>query len=131
MIRHKWKSAQGRLHQRSASKENRAEGVRLEIELASASWEELERAIEAAPREEIQIDWEESWTLFLKPASQGISENRLLVAHPEEGRWVATCVLSLDSWERLQQNLRNGEVEFHRLGGLHFLSNLEMVWKKD
>ena len=85
-----------------------------------------------APGSELQMEIHEGLTIFLKRApSASISEIKLLLAKPEVEKVVLTVVLDeageagLKSW----MGQPHGEIEFHRLSRLHFLSNLEMVWK--
>ncbi len=118
-----WKSEQFRL-----TGEIKEASPRVEVELEESCWQEVESWIRAGTQGELHLELGESLGIFLKVLPQA-REVRLLLARPEPERRVATVVLGPFSVVDLVASLERRFVEFHRLGRLHFLSNLEMVWK--
>jgi hypothetical protein len=84
--------------------------------------------IAGADSSELQVSVGDALAVFIR-VSKSASESRILVARPERDRLVCTCVLAPSAFQALLSAMPEKNVEFHRLGRLHFLSNLEMVWK--
>jgi hypothetical protein len=123
-----WNPEQFRWSSTVIPSEHRSDRVRIDAVPGNAHWLELEQALDKLGPAELQISIGESLAVFIRIAAAA-SESRILVARPESERLVCTCALSPAGFEALREAVAEKNVQFHRLGRLHFLSNLEMVWK--
>jgi hypothetical protein len=123
-----WNPEQFRWNSTVIPSEHRSDRVRIEALLGEPLWADLDQALANLGSAELQISVAETLSVFLRIAASA-SENRILVARPEPDRLVCTCALSPGGFQALRAAVAEKNVEFHRLGRLHFLSNLEMVWK--
>jgi len=108
---------------------------RLELSIDQKLFTEIRASLSSlAPQSmsEVQIEVDEGLVLFLKLApTAGAAETKVLLARPEVDRHVVTVVMDEEGSRKLHGLIEreSHEIEFHRLSRLHFLSNLEMVWR--
>ncbi len=108
--------------------EHRSDLVRIEAILDGQLWSAFSTMAAGVESSELQVAVGNELAVFIR-VSPSASESRILVARPERDRLVCTCVLSPAAYRALLDAAEEKNVDFHRLGRLHFLSNLEMVWK--
>jgi hypothetical protein len=108
--------------------EHRSDLIRIEAHLDGQLWSEFSALAAGMESSELQVAAGNELAVFIR-VSRSASESRILVARPESDRLVCSCALSLAAYRALLVAVEEKNVEFHRLGRLHFLSNLEMVWK--
>ena len=124
-----WKPDHYQLQWKKLTLEDRPERIQIEVQLRSECWAELQGAFALlAAGEELQCNMGQTLVVFIRPSGAS-SDSRILVARPEENRLVCTCILSPAALEGFESALMSQKIAFHQLGRLHFLSNLEMVWK--
>ena len=78
--------------------------------------------------QELRIDLPMGWTVFFKVTS---GEGRLLMAHPQLEEWVGSFILDTAHARKFLLELlilaSNAPIELSVLGGISFLSNLELM----
>jgi hypothetical protein len=77
---------------------------------------------------ELRLDLPNNWIVFWKIRE---TESRLLLAHPQQGEWVATMALETEHGQRVKdriENLKSGDAfSISELGVIGSVSNVELV----